>query len=187
MHPKALTESQRRLVEQNIGLAGYVAARFRGSGRAAGLEWEDLFSIACMGLVCGARAYDPTISRPSTYLYACCRGALLMELRRSRYKCRAGTVRSLDRVIRLGDDDADTFGESLPDKTNVEEEALANIIMQQILELATSRERIVAMMYARGSTQIEIAQALGTTQATVSRTMSSLRKKAHAVLAENAS
>ena len=187
MHPKALTEAQRHLVEQNIGLAGYAAARFRGSGRAAGLEWEDLFSIACMGLVYGARLYDPAISRPSTYLYNCCRGMLLDELRRSRCECRAGTVYSLDRVVRLGDDDADTLGELLPDKTNVEEEALANITMQQILELATSRERIVAMMRVRGATQVEIAQALGVTQATVSRAVSSLRQKARAVLGETAS
>lgn len=182
MHPKALTEAQRRLVEQNIGLAGYAAARFRDSGKAAGLEWDDLFSISCMGLVCGARRYDPAVSRPGTYLYNCCRGSLLMELRHRRCKCRAGTAHSLDRVIWPEDGDAETFGELLPDKTNVEEEAIANIALQRIMELSTQRERIVAMMYARGLTQIEIAQTLGTTQSTVSRTMSGLRKKALAVL-----
>lgn len=182
MHPKALTESQRQLVEQNIGLAGYAATRFRGSGKAVGLEWDDLFSIACIGLVYGARVYDPTISRASTYLYNCCRGMLLSELRRRRCRCRAGTVCSLDRPIWPGDDTV--FGELLPDRTNVEEEALANIAMQRIMELSTPRERIVAIMHARGETQVEIAQALGVTQATVSRAKASLKKKALAVLGE---
>lgn len=45
---QALTESQRRLVEQNIGLAGCAAARFRRSGKTVGLELDDLFSIACI-------------------------------------------------------------------------------------------------------------------------------------------
>ena len=102
MRPKALTESQRRLVEQNIGLAGCAAARFRRSGKTVGLELDDLFSIACMGLVYGAQRYDPAVSRPGTYLFDCCQWMLLTELRHRRRKCRAGTVYSLDMPVVMG-------------------------------------------------------------------------------------
>ena len=99
---QALTESQRRLVEQNIGLAGCAAVRFRRSGKTVGLELDDLFSIACMGLVYGAQRYDPAVSRPGTYLYDCCQWMLLTELRHRRRKCRAGTVYSLDKPVVMG-------------------------------------------------------------------------------------
>ena len=83
---QALTESKRRLVEQNIGLAGCAAVRFRRIGKTVGLELDDLFSIACMGLVYGAQRYDPAVSRPGTYLYDCCQWMLLTELRHRRRK-----------------------------------------------------------------------------------------------------
>lgn len=181
MHPKALTEAQRRLVEQNIGLARSVAARFWGFGRAAGLEWDDLFSIACMGLVYGAQRYDPAISRPGTYLYNCCRWVLLRELQRSRCQCRAGTVCSLDEPIQQGSRVA-TFGELLEDDADVEEEVLTALAMQRAWESATPRERIVATMYASGATQRDISLSIGTSQTTVSNALHSLRKKVHAAL-----
>ena len=48
---------------------------------------------------------------------------------------------------------------------DVEEEALTNIILRRMMELSTPRERIVAMMYANGATQAEIApKRLGVTR-----------------------
>ena len=174
---QALTEAQRRLVEQNIGLAGCAAVRFKDSGKAVGLELDDLFSIACMGLVYGAQHYDPTVSRPGTYLYDSCQWMLLNELRHRRRKCRAGTVYSLDMPVVMGCEDV-TYGDTLLAETDVEEEAIANVILQRMMELSTPRERIVAMMYANGATQAEIARSLGVTRASVSYTMSRLRQKA---------
>ena len=186
MRPKALTESQRRLVEQNIGLAGCAAVRFRRSGKTVGLELDDLFSIACMGLVYGAQRYDPAVSRPGTYLYDCCQWMLLTELRHRRRKCRAGTVYSLDKPVVMGREVV-TYGDLLMADADVEEEALTNVILRRMMELSTPRERIVAMMYANGATQAEIARSLGVTRSAVSATMGRLREKTIAVFGEPAS
>ena len=56
-----------------------------------------------------------------------------------------------------------------------------------MMELSTPRERIVAMMYANGATQAEIARSLGVTRSAVSATMSRLREKTIAVFGEPAS
>ena len=50
-----------------------------------------------------------------------------------------------------------------------------------------ARERIVAMMYANGATQAEIARSLGVTRSAVSAMMSRLREKTIAVFGEPAS
>lgn len=183
---QALTESQRRLVEQNIGLAGCAAVRFRRSGKTVGLELDDLFSIACTGLIYGAQRYDPAVSRPGTYLYDCCQWMLLTELRHRRRKCRAGTVCSLDKPVVMGHEVV-TYGDLLMADADVEEEALTNVILRRMMELSTPRERIVAMMYANGATQAEIARSLGVTRSAVSATMSRLREKTIAVFGEPAS
>lgn len=69
----------------------------------------------------------------------------------------------------------------------MEEEALTNVILRRMMELSTPRERIVAMMYANGATQAEIARSLGVTRSAVSATMGRLREKTIAVFGEPAS
>lgn len=71
-----LTNAQQRLVEENIGLAHSVAGGFLLKGRAVGMDYDDLVSLAYIGLCRGAQLYDASISKPSTYLWRWCAGAI---------------------------------------------------------------------------------------------------------------
>ena len=76
-----LTDSERALVTQHVRLAGLAASRTREYGRRVGFEFDELFSIACLGLVKGIRNFDPSISKPSTFLYTCCMREVLRTIR----------------------------------------------------------------------------------------------------------
>jgi len=72
---RPLTEDQKKLVEENLGLAHHAASlywdRFGGSSR---LGWEQVLAAAYLGLIVAARYYDPdrefTREDGSTYTVA---------------------------------------------------------------------------------------------------------------------
>lgn len=61
-----LTEAQRALVADNLGLVGwYIRQRVRGVGRpGAERDFADLFQEGCLGLARAARTYDPARGIP---------------------------------------------------------------------------------------------------------------------------
>ena len=70
-----LTDAQKRLVEENIGLVHACANRFKGRG----VEYEDLFGAGSVGLVKAAGGFDETLGyRFSTYAVP----AILGEIKR---------------------------------------------------------------------------------------------------------
>ena len=70
-----LTDGQKRLVEDNIGLVHACANRFRGRG----VDYEDLFGAGSVGLVKAAGGFDETLGyRFSTYAVP----AILGEIKR---------------------------------------------------------------------------------------------------------
>lgn len=180
-----LTDSQRRLVEENIRLATYVAKRFTGVMECAGLDFDELFSLACIGLCHGARLYDPEVSKPSTYLCRCCETAILQELRKLRRQAQLVKTVSLDAPVGHLENDA-TLGDILEDlNTDVESEAIAHMVLSRIEEEATAQEQTVMQLYASGMRQMEIAPIVGVSQSYVSRILAKMRRRANEALTES--
>jgi len=50
-----MTEVKKPLAEENLGLVHLCANRFRGRG----IEYDDLYSAGCIGLLKAVRAFDP--------------------------------------------------------------------------------------------------------------------------------
>ncbi|MBR1810285.1 MAG: sigma-70 family RNA polymerase sigma factor [Clostridia bacterium] len=72
-----MTESadRNRLIEENLGLVRKCAGRFRGRG----IDYEDMYSAGCIGLIKAANGFDPSLGYAfSTYAVP----AILGEIKR---------------------------------------------------------------------------------------------------------
>lgn len=169
-----LTETQRELVESNMGLAGMIAKKYWVKATQYGMDYDDVFSVACLGLMRAARTYDPKLSRPSTYLTYGCETAVQAELRKNISKSRSAyqTV-SIENVLT-----ANALESMEP---SPEEAILSNIAVAQIyktvINKVSERDRQVLLMRIQGMTQYEIADAIGKTQGHVSRILNKIKQK----------
>lgn len=176
MHTQALTDDERRMAEENIGLARVAALRLLPSGKAVGMDWNELYSAACEGLLRGVRRYDPTISKPGPYLYGSCRFAV-MNAMRDRRRANGGAVPlSLDTPVCEDIPDM-TFGDLLPARVDVEAEVVLRIAFQQALAVCTPREQEAGNLYAHGLSEREIAKEMGVSQARVNLLIHSIRRR----------
>lgn len=186
MRTQALTASQRRLVEDNIRLATFVAKRFTSVMEYAGLDFDDLFSLACLGLCHGAQLYNPAISKPSTYLCRCCESAILQELRKERRRRGIAQIVSLDAPAPCTLNAELTLGDVLEaHDTDVENEVIAHMALAHVLGEATELELTALQLYASGMNQTEIASIIGVSQSYVSRIIAKIRRRADEALAES--
>ena len=174
-----LTDSERALVTQHVRLAGLAASRTREYGRRVGFEYDELFSIACLGLVKGVRNFDPSISKPGTFLYTCCMREILKTIRYQRSSKRSGmTVVSLEEPVLFSErGEPIRVADTIPDQSSdlVEHVALKNDLARFLPSLPPAHRQILGMLYS-GMTQTEIADSLGRTQTSVSRTIQTLRR-----------
>ena len=186
MRTQALTASQKQLVEENIQLASYVARRFTNIMRYTGLDYDDLVSLAYMGLCRGARLYDPERSNPSTYLVRCCETTILQELRKWRTRRGSTQVISLESTAWFLDNPAATLGDVVADKdTDVESEAIAHVALRRVMEESTERELTILKLYNLGMSQSAISPIIGVSQSHVSRIIRGIRRRADEALAES--
>ncbi len=84
------------LIERNLPLVKFAAAKFLNTG----IEYEELVSIGCIGLIDAIDRYNPARGAISTYAVHCVRSWILRELRRRRSLKRTGDVISLDAPLK---------------------------------------------------------------------------------------
>jgi len=72
-------EKETRLFEENINLIRKIAWSFH---RTTGVEWDELFSEACLSFVIGLRSYNPKKGKLSTHLQKCITNHLIDFTRR---------------------------------------------------------------------------------------------------------
>lgn len=178
-----LTDAQRTLVEENIGLAKRIAWKYHAVCAPYGMDWNDVFSIACLGLMRAARSFDPEKSRPATYLTFGCETEVLMELRRHRRVARSAFMTvSLQEICgydRQGHEMhiEDTLKSDAPTPEDAAVDACVEELVQLMLaHKATPKQKRVLFLRMNGLSQKEIAQTLGCSQAWVSRILSKLRR-----------
>jgi len=186
MQKEKLTDAQRELVEANLGLARMAAWKYRESCAKVGIDWDDAVSIACMGLIKGVRHYDPSVSKPGTYLMRGCELAILMELRKYRLPCRAAaqTV-SIETPIHTDSDGnmltiADTIENPGP---ALDEACIAAIVMDEAMSNITPRQRDILLLMQDGMNQHEIGRILGYSQSYISRLMNACKKQVREAIA----
>lgn len=182
-----LTAEQSRLVEENIKLVHAVAGRFIDEGRNAGLDYDDLVSFASIGLCQGARLYDASISKPSTYLWRCCARAIQRGIiyERLAHGSRVNAkYRSLDARIPEREDGScgDSFYFFIADPcADVEESVVSRLYMEQMKEKTldigkTDRDRRIIRRWTEGMTLREIAKMEGISMQAVQHKTSRCKK-----------
>lgn len=187
MQKEKLTDAQRELVEANLGLARMAAWKFRESCAKVGIDLEDAMSIAYMGLIKGARSYDPSISKPGTYLMRGCELALLMELRKHRVlRLNAAQTVSLETPICMDKDGGAIFtiAETIANPGPALDDAcIASILMDDAMSHISPRQREILRLMQDGLSQHEIGRRIGCSQAYVSRLLAACRKQVREAIA----
>lgn len=185
-----LTDAQRELVEYNIGIARSVAWKYYKAYIRYGMDWNDVFSTACMGLMRAMRTYDPQKAKNTSYLFHACRQELLMVIRKQSAKCRGAfeTVSLQDacacnqRGEELRIEDVLPANEPMPDEAviNRDTEAEVRRILRSVSDV---RDKRVLAMRMDGFTHKDIAQALNLSQSHVARILRRIRSSVREVIA----
>ena len=186
MQKEKLTDAQRELVEANLGLARMAAWKYRESCARVGIDWDDAYSIACLGLMKAARSYDPMRGKPSTYLSFGCETAILMELRKHRALTRC-TVLTVSMETPLHTDingNMLTLADVLEDPgPAMEDECIAAILIENARCNITPRQAEILRLMQEGMNQHEIGRIIGCSQSYVSRLINACKKQVQEAIA----
>ena len=164
-----------KLIEQNLGLAFWMARRFYN----AHIEYDDLVSEALIGLVKAAASYDPEKKvRFATYACRCIQNQIRMYLRRDRKfrkEVPLGAVMDVDsdgneyRLLDVLSTEPDSVIRSLEEDTYME------MLMTALRTLSARDRMIICMRYGIGQfgdqrlLLKDIAEQTGFSQSYVSR------------------
>ena len=172
-----------QLVTDNIGLARFVANKYRPSMRMMCCDYEDLVSIAKIGLVKAANAYDASKgTKFATLAVLCMHNELKMAHNLASRKGRKDVVvASLNQIVA---DDVNTV--EMLDTIAADVDVLAEVErrddirhMWQMIERLPARDRrIMQLMYADGATQQAAASEVGLSQSYASRRVRAIQTKA---------
>ena len=147
-----LSEIERRLVEDNLGLVAAQAHTFKNKGYN---ELDDLISIGSIGIIKAARSFKPELGfRFSTYATICIRREIIRELQLS---CQKNKLDEL--TIDISKEEDLGFWDMVPD--NVDE----------------MERRILDMRLIHGYKFREIGEKLGFTRAWACHKFNSTIKK----------
>ena len=152
-----MTTERKKLAENNVNLARYVANQYRNTG----MDYEELVSIAFLGLVKAAATFNETKASFAAYAVPTMRNEILMCLR----KKEVSTV-SLDTPVADGIAIVDTLG-----CCSKELDALENsmFLSQSMKVLSQKEQTVLQAIYYQNKVQSEVAKLLGYSQAHVSR------------------
>ena len=169
-----LTDEQKKLVENNIPLAYFLAKRINHPH----IEYEDAVQLALLGFCKAAHLYDPEKSKFTTLASLAARHTIQMEERKYRHEVvkRIYAGRSLDsNVFAYGEgDDFSPFHDLIPDpRQDTYKQAEANIAIKEVASFRDSlnnRDRAIFDYHVlSGMTQQETAAKTGLSQSYISR------------------
>lgn len=156
-----MTEEKKKLVEDNIKLAGWACSKFYGYVENGTFEREELYSMCLMALVISANKYDASRGSFSTIYFLNAKREVYHALR-----TKSKLVREVDSV------DNDDFYHEPSTCTNMED----SVAVEQFLSVLDEREKeIVKLSYGIGCipvNQKDIGNMFGVSQAQISRMIS---------------
>lgn len=176
-----LNETQRELVERNLGLARLAVYRTAELRRPVGLDDDDAYAIACEGLVHGAMRFDPALGfKESSYLLPAVMNSIRMECRSLSRKSHTFAV-SLD--CEYGQNGL-TFADTLNEPRTLEETVMQKADAMNALAAMDPLERRCFLAWYQGTGQKAIAGQIGCTQSYVSRIIAHGRAKGRKAVLE---
>lgn len=158
-------------IEDHLGLVHFALRRYFGK-TIHDRDYEDLFQEGCIGLMKALGTYSPDNGKWSTWAVICIRSAIRHYLRAAGQNVRKtlDTCKSLDASLGFTCEDV-TLADVVPGGRAPEEEVAARLTIEAMLSSVKggNRDRTVLKGLMCGYGQIEIAAAVGISQAQVSR------------------
>lgn len=157
-------EEAKKLIEDNIKLAFYVAHKFDGA-----MEYDELSSCALLGLVKAGNSFDPDKGiKFSTFAAACMEKEILNMMRKERKRKDDVYVFSgLPETQGLVYMDCIEDEKAQDQLNRAENLCIINLAMKSIPE----RNRKMVIMWANGMKQEEISREFGLSQSYISRVL----------------
>ena len=176
------SEARAQMIQGNLRLVLSVVQKFAGRGE----NLDDLFQVGCIGLIKAIDNFDPGLKvRFSTYGVPMILGEIRRFLRDNTPIRVSRSVRdlayhamALESIVEPASlyEPAYTDGDdtlAIMDRVqeaSCEESWISDIMFKDTVQALTPRERrIIALRYLSGQTQMQVAQAIGISQAQVSR------------------
>lgn len=160
-----MTDEQKKLVEDNHSLIYLVI-------RNMGLQIEDNYDLAAIGLCKAAINYNSEKYVFSTYACICIKNEIMHDYRARNMSKRAlnESLISYDAPILLRDDgEKISLLEQIKSNASVENEALSRVMYDEVVEQLGDTDSKVLPFFKIGLKQAEIAKIMGVTQANISR------------------
>lgn len=161
--------AKEQVVLNNTGIVGIILKSLNLNPLDA-----DLFSTGIIGVVKAVNTFNLDKGvKFSTYAAPIIRNEILLTFRKKRII----PAFSLDEPYDFGNSESVDFSEMIADSRRFEEEAIADMQMEQIFSRLNEREKKIITLSMQDKTQMEIARICGISQAQVSRIIKSIYKK----------
>lgn len=155
-----------KIVEKHLGLVGKVVKKY--SDTYSYLEYDDAFSIGCIGLIKAVETFDQYKGfKFSSYAGKCIANEVGMYLRSNKHDKNPDKM-NLESPITSQDDGGEEI--TIVDVLGEDVDFISGIYLEELKSVLKPREKIVFELYFEHDlTQYTIAEMLNITQATVSR------------------
>lgn len=167
---KPLTDEQRKLVEDNVGLAYKFVHR---KGFTYGYEFEDAVQIALLGLIHAAMTFKESKSKFSTYAFLAMQSQFNIEYRKVKRQKESGIIN-----VSLSEPITENEELSVEDVVVEHQDSIENIetviaIKDAYEKLNDKEKQVISMIFyakEKEANQKNVAKKLGVSQPFVSRT-----------------
>lgn len=168
---KRLTEEQRELVNNNIGLVKKFIEKKR-------LKYDDWYDLMCIALCEAAITFNPEKGKFSTHAFWKMQQKLTNEATNMNRSKRGNNDKPmrLDQTVRVENEDY-TLAELVASEDNVEESAVLRKNMADMMKRLTKTEQIIAAELANGTTQKEIGVKMGLSQQSINAYIKVMRSR----------
>lgn len=166
--------AKEQVVLNNLGMVGLVIKSLN-----LNTQDEDLFSIGLVGLMKAVNTFNLDKGvKFTTYATPVIRNEILMTLRKKRII----PAFSVDEPCRLDNGDEVSYADIIADRKRFEEDALADMQYEEIVNLLSKREWEIVSLRIDGKTQKEIAEICEISQPYVSRIIKAAYKEMQEIL-----
>lgn len=175
-----MTDDQRRLVEENIGLVWDSIKKYVKSA----IGDDDVYQIGCIGLIKAAKTYDASRSLFATFAVRCIVSEIYKYFRHQRSVKETMNYKALhlDDVVYKHESKDITLLDAIElRKRSGEDEVFTNALIQEVMSVLSAlpdvQYKSFLMYYIQGFNQPEIARMLDTSQVQISRHLSRATKR----------
>ena len=162
-----MTDEQEKLVLNNENLIYHILKKYN-------LSVDEYYEVGVIGLCKAAISYNSNFGFTfSTYACKCIENGVKLEFRNQSKRIHPDMLIYIDEV----DEENNTYLQIPCPKSNVENNAIAEMYIQKIIDTMNDRDKIIIQMIFDGFTQTEIASEMSMSRGNVSRIFRKFKSK----------